>query len=515
MTNTQLAHKATALALAVTSLAPLWVTACGPNLAERIAEQPKTYREAVDNGECKRDGVAGNPLIVDWPPEQRGDLEVAMKEGVPVVRYTCERFELLRDCRIKGSYEYLGMTRKEQLVRILSQDELRANLPFSNFGLPASLKGDLDRDASLDIALIMIGKKSTSLTSATASQLEGNCANATHFVRRATLGAFAMDVGTKAHAAEIASLFGFEQKGDSKFQKRLYNKDGDLDACKKSASGAEAAPEQCGALLRLELSAVKKGDEAESTTHEGPEKQTVSDACPKGMHRVNDKCTVKGASCEGASCDAQCDAGSAEACIVGGDRFLPDVNGVERVSRLAKACKLGYDEGCLLLAWVFPEKASEDAKQVYLELIAARCDAGTTQACADAGDLLWTGKRVPKNRPRGLAMLERACLGGSATSCLTVAIDAQVGAPARAVRYLTFACTSRPTTLDEADACLKLGHLYEKGTDVAKDVHRASELYARACHVAPGVLDGFMIRTEGRTNEPHKKACVKAKELGP
>ncbi len=512
MTTTPLAHKTTALALAVTAFAPLSFVGCGPNLAERIAPKPKTYVEAVDNGECKRDGVAGNPLIVDWPPEQRGDLEIAMKENIPVVRYTCERFELLRECHIRGGYQYLGMTRKEQLVRILSQDELRANLPFSNLGLPVSLKGELDRDASLDIALVMIGKKSTNLTSATEHELEGKCTGATHFVRRATLGAFAMDIGTKAHAGEAASLFGFEQKGDSKYQKRLFNKDGDPTACNKSTSGSESAPEQCGALLRLELSSITSTERENQSSTAGAE----TSACPHGMRQVNDKCTATITDCEGKRCDAECDGGSKEACLLGAQHLeKSDGGGHRRISLLAKGCKLGSDEGCLLLAWMFPSKSepSADMSATYLELLVTRCEAGTTLACFDAGQILWEGTKVDRDQTRGLKLLERACNGGSSSACLTVAIDAQKHAPAKSLRYLNAACTLRPTTLDEAEACLRLGEANESGNGVTKDDRQAAELYARACLVLPGNLDAVALRRDGRREAPNTKACEKRRAL--
>ena len=41
--------------------------------------------------------VTGNlePMIVDWQPEQRGDLEVSMREGIVVVGYDDKGFRLL------------------------------------------------------------------------------------------------------------------------------------------------------------------------------------------------------------------------------------------------------------------------------------------------------------------------------------------------------------------------------------------------------------------------------------
>ena len=138
--------------------------------------------------------------MVDWKPEQRGDLEIAMSEGVAVVAYDCSGMKLLKDCHLNGSYGYLGMTRKEQVVRLSDSDEVRANLPLSGVKLSAELK----RGASLDVAMVMVGKRRTTWREPTKTDLQGPCDGATHFVRAATVGAFVMETGTKAKAQVVA-----------------------------------------------------------------------------------------------------------------------------------------------------------------------------------------------------------------------------------------------------------------------------------------------------------------------
>ncbi|HSN98959.1 MAG TPA: hypothetical protein VLS89_11760, partial [Candidatus Nanopelagicales bacterium] len=125
------------------------LTSCGPGAAaETIRPNDPTAAEALGEpgGECREVGSTGEPLVVDWKPELRGDLEIAMREGVAVVSYSCEGIKLLKDCRIEGSYGYLGMTKKEQVVRLQNADELRANLPLSG----GSIGGELARGSSLD-----------------------------------------------------------------------------------------------------------------------------------------------------------------------------------------------------------------------------------------------------------------------------------------------------------------------------------------------------------------------------
>ncbi len=57
---------------------------------------------------CRAVAAYGEPLIVDWKSTDRLDLELAMKEGVAVVAYTCDRFKLLKRCKIEGSYGACG-----------------------------------------------------------------------------------------------------------------------------------------------------------------------------------------------------------------------------------------------------------------------------------------------------------------------------------------------------------------------------------------------------------------------
>src|SRR5687768_4707056 len=73
--------------------------------ARAIRPEATTGSSALgESTECRDVSRGSKPLVVDWKPEQRGDLEVAMSEGVAVVAYDCQRMELLTDCRVEGSY---------------------------------------------------------------------------------------------------------------------------------------------------------------------------------------------------------------------------------------------------------------------------------------------------------------------------------------------------------------------------------------------------------------------------
>lgn len=99
--------------------------------------------------------------------------------GSKVPTFDCQRFELLRQCRLSGSYGFAGVSRKEDVIQLTSSDELSANLPLSG----AKLGAQLERGVSIDLALITIGRKASTLEAASRHELLGDCRGASHFVR--------------------------------------------------------------------------------------------------------------------------------------------------------------------------------------------------------------------------------------------------------------------------------------------------------------------------------------------
>ena len=76
-------------------------------------------------------------MSADLPPEER---------GLAVVEYTCKGIRVVKGCRLPGDYGFLGMTRREQMVRLTNADEVKANLPFSGGaigGRPCTTSGSL------------------------------------------------------------------------------------------------------------------------------------------------------------------------------------------------------------------------------------------------------------------------------------------------------------------------------------------------------------------------------------
>jgi hypothetical protein len=353
------------------------VSLCACGAGEAIRPQDPTYAGASGGDTlahgpgCHDVGSDGSPLIVDWKPEERGDLEVAMRQGVAVVHYDCNSFRLLADCHPRGTYGFVGITKKEQIISLANADEAKANLPLNGGTLGASLS----RGSTLDIALVMVGKQATTFSGLTRDDLVvGSCDGATHFVHGATVGAFAMKTGTAGEVQSTASLFGVGANAGSSSHRSVSNKDGDSEACSQADLDAKKPPAQCGALLRIQLVAISDG--AKTDAKVGPPatgdagapdkgragvKAPPSDlSCPDGLVAVQGKCAA-----------------------------------VAQAANMPHECKYGDPKDC-----------------------AVQCDAGELTSCARLG-FMYTDMTgfVHYDEAKSLALFQRACGGGNQAGC--------------------------------------------------------------------------------------------------
>src|SRR5688572_24606002 len=115
------------LRLSALSLASTLLFACGPGTAgNAVRPEAPSGAEAMEeptNAQCKGVAEHAEPLIVDWRSKERLDLELSMKKGVAVVSYDCSQMRVLKDCSVEGSYEYAGVSIKEDLVQLENADE--------------------------------------------------------------------------------------------------------------------------------------------------------------------------------------------------------------------------------------------------------------------------------------------------------------------------------------------------------------------------------------------------------
>src|SRR6188768_2481695 len=96
-------HLQAAAALIVTLSA-----GCGPSLPKQDSLPSAADATGRGSAVLVPDGPS-TPLIVDWKPEQRADLEEAVHDGVAVVAFDDKGLRLLKRCHVEGEYGFLPL----------------------------------------------------------------------------------------------------------------------------------------------------------------------------------------------------------------------------------------------------------------------------------------------------------------------------------------------------------------------------------------------------------------------
>ncbi|KIG18481.1 hypothetical protein DB30_00766 [Enhygromyxa salina] len=221
------------------------------NVAEHMLGDPA---HELATARCGGVGQMVRPLIIEWPATDRASLESRLRRGLVVVRYEGCVVEVLRECAApEGAYDYLGITRKSDQITIRTTDELYANMPLT----AVSLEAKLATAGELNVSMALVGNYEAQRARFDISELQGRCDGATHVVAAAQVGAFqfytgaAAEVGTELEVEKVAGV-----GARSTASREILNHDGDADACLGSTPSDTTPPAECGALLRLELSAL-------------------------------------------------------------------------------------------------------------------------------------------------------------------------------------------------------------------------------------------------------------------
>lgn len=417
----------------LSSLCGLCACQPGATTAELVRPDAPTANDVVaDTVPCRDRGSYAEPLIVDWSSSGRLDLEFAMKRGVAVVAYDCQSLRLLNGCSLPASYAFAGVTVKEEVIQLANADEISANLPLSGVKLAAGM----DARSSLDLALVMVGKRSTALRQADKTMLEGECEGATHYVRAATMGAFAMARGSRGEVKAAADLFGAEVKAGSQAQRSAKTMDGDRGSCAQSQPEDTAPPPGCGASLRLELVPIaakpaqgqKKDAEGKGKAEGDGAEGQVATGCPAGMTQVGGKCVDGGA--ELALCDDRdrgacrrlCKRGSAYGCLKLGEGLMwRKGKREEGLKQLRRACDLGNEDGCARVAAHLKYSKDEKEQEAGVALAKASCKRGGAASCTHLAYAALTyrpaGEADPEEEAAFHRYAQRACDLGDQSMC--------------------------------------------------------------------------------------------------
>lgn len=447
------------------SIAAVLVSACSAgSIGKTVRPDTPTASDALaepaSDITCSTVPAIVEPLVVDWRSSDQLDLAVQMQSSVAVVAYDCKSIRLLKNCTAKGKYLYAGVSSViQEAVQMDDADEVRASLPLSGI----SLSAELQRGATLDIALAYVGKHSTLADAVAPSDLSGSeCDKATHFVRRATIGAFAMQTGTVGQVRAAAEIFGAGASAGSSSKQKKLNSAGDVRACKPK-EGAATPPEGCGAILRLELHAL---GERIADDHKAP----LPNDCPDGFAPSDGHCAkIEGAKSayrcdmtDPQECKDLCKKGSADSCYNAGT--IADGSEPKPVTKAfyTKACAGNVARGCFALtdfidkmpdwpdAWAAGSKACDlgladacawlgrngdngglakgiDARADWYK---RACDLGKWESCNEVAEIWLEGKWNAKRRTAdAVKILETWCDGGKFDACRTLARGYKEGKP--------------------------------------------------------------------------------------
>jgi TPR repeat protein len=528
-------------------LAVLATAGCGTkNLASKLQPQDPSAAEALGAAKCTDVGAVAEPFVVDLRGTERSHLEAAMVDGVAVMHYDCSGLRLVKGCKVKNtdpaSYSYTGVSIKEDVVQLKNADELRANLPISAI----QIEGELSSGVSLDIAMMMVGRRNTVLDTVTRDQLEGpGCADATHFVRSAIVGAFAVQKGSVGRARVAAEVFGAGVGAKSEADRRLANRDGEPEDCRTAEPGQHEPPKQCRAAITLELYPVV--DEAPAVEEapvvaaaHDPEPSATTAAkpvpppppsCPPGLVRANGMCTqptatvAKQCSRDPKDCRVQCERGHGGSCFSLGEMLERGTNGLAKdptaaVDLYERACKdrnhappfactvaagalrkldlhqradellqRSCDEGAASSCQTFAIDLSQpsprrDGKRAQA-LLDRGCRLGSASACSMLASSLMHGTGgAPKDPPRALAMLHKGCIARRIGDCMSAASALRAGGAVKADPHKALWYDERACEFGGLNACTTAGKAWLSGKPpIARDVAKARASFERGCVV--------------------------------
>jgi hypothetical protein len=249
----------------------LLAAGCGPMLDPTVptyAPRDQTSASAAKS--------ASRPLVLEWPAADRAALEAQRAGGVVVVRYGGSQMEVLRGCRIAGAYRYVPVTPKEEGLVVHDTSELSAAMPIHT----VSLEARLQQKQQLDVSMTIVGMFESDAASFQAADLRGQCSGATHVVQALAVGAFEIDASAHSEASAGVKAFGGSAAGSQDATREVVHKDGDKAACSKGSSHDAQPPYACGAMIRVEVVAVR-------FPASGP-----ADTCGPGLVRQGDACVA-------------------------------------------------------------------------------------------------------------------------------------------------------------------------------------------------------------------------------
>ncbi len=476
------------------------LSGCGPGaLPPNPAPQPAEFVDDTDPVRARVTTAkqSSAPMVVDWKPEHRADLEVRTKRGPALVRFDEKTFELMPDCNADGAYGYVGVTPKQEMVSFESRAELHTNLPFS----AVSLEAKLAQSGALNVDLRMVGQRVLDRPTIARGELKGRCDGVTHFVQSLTVGAFKLSTSSAGSAKANAKVFTASAGAESTGSRETLQIDGDFAACDTADPTGSDAPAKCAAVLRIRIVPVNApATEAAKEPSCGDGMQWDGRACvtqvrlereakqaaPASSDAPPTQQTFGGYECDiqkARECLDQCKLGNFPSCANlglhlenGSEQAPKDPEKAEAFYRLS--CDKGVARGCMFLGNYY------DQRQNYAESAkygSKACLAGEQAACTNVAVLAFYGRGIKEDRGLAYRLWERACRLQDWMACSNAGAVIFNGLGVKQDHALARGLFDRACTATGSAGCNNLGMTYELGMGGPMDVQKGLELYLEGC----------------------------------
>jgi len=214
---------------------------------------PATSASASSSGSKAKVPANLGALILDWRPEHRADLEASMKTGLTILHFDADGIGPVKGCKGPGVYAFAASDRTETALQLTTAEEIKVTLPTYGTSIASKMERELADGGSIDIGIVSVGKTTTTWNRLTHKELKGDCAGATHFVRSAAIGAYAVRTGRKGHARSADDILSrAEGTHDVMLQKA-----GSMTGCKRASFVDSEPREGCNSVLGIELQKIE------------------------------------------------------------------------------------------------------------------------------------------------------------------------------------------------------------------------------------------------------------------
>jgi hypothetical protein len=183
-------------------------------------------------GVCPTITEASKPWLTDKDLSDKLLKSGTSGQGAVLVKYDDCRIDVLADCKVRGSYSFKPTKRTKVEEILYHMDEMYAQLPFD----APKLRAEFQKGGIWSFQAAIVGDYETSTESIGRDQIDDECADATHFLKAFSIGAFRLEV-IKDKA----------QKAD----KTLLLKGGAFERCLLSET--DASSEACRNVVRMNL----------------------------------------------------------------------------------------------------------------------------------------------------------------------------------------------------------------------------------------------------------------------